>query len=383
MMLNLFTFISMQLNLLARLSFGRGKNNFIKYPYEILLGISMKKTTYLMLLGLLVSVVLVLYYVYFSGSVFLNLESDLFYTVFILSSSIIIAFVVYKIVAIVIRSAILRSKGTEGDVLMVVGLWRIVVASLTILVVLSVYFQLGVIGAVIGAFGGMFLGWSLQQPVSGFAAWLIVTVKRPFRIGDRVQLPSHNLVGDIVDVGLMYTVLNQVGGSVGSEEPVGRRILIPNAMLFGNLIINYTPPIEEEKPSRVSGKERKATYILDEVVVRLTYDSNWEAAEDILLNAAREVTSDIIKETGQDAYIRSDMYDYGVWLRLRYLTSAVERPRTRYEIEKRIFKEFQKNGKVDFAIPYVYSAKKGIPQVSSSRYPNLENEKNEQGRSKN
>lgn len=343
----------------------------------------MKKTTYLMLLGLLVSVVLILYYVYFSGSVFLSLESDLFHTVFILASSLIIAFVAYKIVAIVIRSAILRSKGTEGDVLMVVGLWRIVVASLTVLVVLSVYFQLGVIGTVIGAFGGMFLGWSLQQPVSGFAAWLIVTVKRPFRIGDRVQLPSHNLVGDIVDVGLMYTVLNQVGGSVGSEEPVGRNILIPNAMLFGNLIINYTPPIEEEKPSSVSGKERKVTYILDEVVVRLTYDSNWEAAEDILLDAAREVTSDIIKETGQDAYIRSDMYDYGVWLRLRYLTSAVERPRTRYEIEKRIFKEFQENGKVDFAIPYVYSAKKGIPQVSSSRYPNPENEKNEHGRSKN
>jgi len=358
-------------------------DNFIKYPYEILLGISMRKTFYLVVLVLLVSVVLVLYYVYFAGPIFLSLENEPFRTVFILSSSIIVAFVVYKIVASVIKSAILRSQGTEGDVLMVVGLWRIVVVFLTILVILSVYFQLGAIGAVIGAFGGMFLGWSLQQPVSGFAAWLIVTVKRPFRVGDRVQLPSHNLVGDIVDVGLMYTVLNQVGGSVGSEEPVGRHILIPNAMLFGNLVINYTPPIGEEKPSRVLGKKRKATYILDEVVVRLTYDSNWEAAENILLNAARDVTSDIIKETGHDPYIRSDMYDYGVWLRLRYLTSAVERPRIRYGIEKRVFKEFQKNEKVDFAIPYVYSAKKGAQKASSSCYPNLQNENNKQGRSKN
>jgi small-conductance mechanosensitive channel len=261
--------------------------------------------------------------------------------------------------------AILRSKGTEGDVLMVVGLWRIVVVFLTVLVILSVYFQLGAIGSIIGAFGGMFLGWSLQSPVSGFAAWLIVTVKRPFRVGDRIQLPSHNLVGDIVDVGLMYTVLNQVGGSVGSEEPVGRHILIPNAMLFGNLVINYTPPLGEEKVSRAIGKKRKATYILDEVVIRLTYDSNWEEAENILLNAAKEVTSNIIEETRNEPYIRSDMYDYGVWLRLRYLTSALERPKIRYEIEKRIFKEFQENGKVDFAIPYVYSAKKGIQKASS------------------
>jgi len=38
---------------------------------------------------------------------------------------------------------------------------------------------------------------------------------------------------------------------------------------------------------------------------------------------------------------------------------ALDRPRIKYEIEKRIFEAFQKNEKVDFAIPYVYSAKRG------------------------
>jgi small-conductance mechanosensitive channel len=272
-----------------------------------------------------------------------------------------LTFAFYKTSAFMIRRIILNAKCTEGDVKMIVGLWRVTVSFLAILLILGSFFQLGWITTVIGAFGGMFLGWALQQPVSGFAAWLMVTVKRPFRVGDRVQLPSFGLVGDVTDVGAMYTVLNQVGGAVGSEEAVGRNILIPNAMLFGNLVINYTPKAENngnlEEPAMK--KARESAYILDEVVARITFDSDWDAAENILLEAAREATAEIIKDTGENPYIRSDMYDYGVYMRLRYMTLATDRPRIKYEIEKKIFKEFSRNDKVDFAIPYVYSAMKG------------------------
>jgi small-conductance mechanosensitive channel len=271
-------------------------------------------------------------------------------------------FLFYKLTSILIRRVILRAKGTEGDVKMIVGMWRFAVSFLAALAILGSYFQLGVITAVIGAFGGMFLGWALQQPVSGFAAWLMVTVKRPFRVGDRVQLPSFGLVGDITDVGAMYTVLNQVGGAVGSEEAVGRNILIPNAMLFSNLVINYTPRKENngflgDEP--ILRKARESAYILDEVVVRITFDSDWDVAEEILLGAARDVTKEIIAETGEEPYIRSDMYDYGVYMRLRYMTLATDRPRIKYEIEKRTFKQFSSDDRVDFAIPYVYSSRMG------------------------
>lgn len=272
-----------------------------------------------------------------------------------------IIYLFYKLSSRLIKSAILRMGGTEGDVKMILGLWRFAIIFLTLLGILSSFFQMGAISTIIGAFGGMFLGWALQQPVSGFAAWLMITVKRPFRVGDRVQLPSYGLVGDVIDTGPMYTILNQVGGAVGSEEPVGRHILIPNNMLFSNLVINYTPKKngeEEIEESPTLRKARSSAYILDEVVVRMTYDSDWEEAEKILLNAAREVTRDIIKATGQEPYIRSDFYDYGVYMRLRYMTLATDRPRIKYEIGKRIFKEFRKNKKVDFAIPFVYSAKK-------------------------
>lgn len=319
----------------------------------------MNKKIYFVMLGLLALIVLVAYFVSPSGSIITSLENEPLRTVFLLIGSFIVAAIVYDLVDHIIKAAILRVHGTEGEAKMIVGLWRFIVIFLTLIIILSFYFQLGVLGAVIGAFGGMFLGWSLQQPVSGFAAWVLITLKRPFRVGDRVQLPSYGLVGDVMDVGPMYTVLNQVGGAVGSEEAVGRHVLIPNAMLFTSLVINYTPKWEKMPPP-VPLQQGGSAYILDEVVVRITFDSDWDEAERILLSAAGEVTVGIIKETGQEPYIRSDMSEYyGVVMRLRYMTLATDRPRIAHEITKRIFKEIKVNDKVDLAIPYIYSYKKG------------------------
>ncbi len=284
-----------------------------------------------------------------------------------------VAFVFYELSSKVIRTAILKAKGREEDVKMLINLWRAFIAFLTPLFIVAVFFpQFWVIPTFLGAFGGLFLGWALQPVMSGLAAWLLITLRRPFRLGDRIQLPTLNLKGDVLDVGPMYTVLNQVGGSVESEEAVGRNILIPNNMLFGHPAVNFTPRSEKNALKKKRWEKRllkqtaeKPIYTLDEVAVRITYDTDWEVAESILLDVARNVTADIIKATRKEPYIRSDMYDYGVYLRLRYMTLATDRPRIKYEIEKKVFKDFSNNDKVDFAIPFIYSAKKGAQEMSN------------------
>jgi small-conductance mechanosensitive channel len=207
--------------------------------------------------------------------------------------------------------------------------------------------QIRAIGTAFAMFGGMLLGWSLQAPVSGFAAWLLISLKRPFRPGDRVQFPNLGLTGDVKDIGPMYTVLDQVGGSVGSEEAVGRYILVPNAMLFSQVVINYT--VLQEAP-----------YMLDEVVVRITYDSDWDAAERILMDAAREETGDIIQATGQQPYIRSDFWEYGILMRLRFHTRVKDRAEIAYRISRSVFREVQRAPRVDLAIPFIYSNRAGM-----------------------
>ena len=216
--------------------------------------------------------------------------------------------------------------------------------------------QLGRFGELFSMFGGMLLGWSLQAPVSGFAAWILISIKRPFRPGDRIQLPNLGLTGDVIDVGAMYVVLDQVGGTVGSEDAVGRHILVPNAMLFTQVVINFTVI-------------QKAAYMLDEIVVRVTYDSDMNQAERIMLDAARTVTKDIIKATGVEPYIRSDMYDYGLYLRLRFQTAVQDRPKIAYEINKLILEEVQKTPRVDLAIPFIYSYRAGLDQKEAEAPP--------------
>lgn len=253
----------------------------------------------------------------------------------------------YEAIALAIQFLVRYRDGSPGEVIMLTDFTRVVMVIGVIFALVYATNELSKVGALFGALAGMLLGFALQAPISGMAAWALVAVKRPFRIGDRVLFPALNLLGDVLDVGFMYTRLNQVGGSIGSEEAIGRSILIPNAMLFSQVAINYTP-------------KQLAPYFLDEVVIRLTFDSDWDIAEKILNDAARKVTGDIIRQTGKEPYIRSDIYDYGVYMRLRYMTPAWERPRIAHEILKEIFREFQRNPRVDFAIPYVYSYRKSM-----------------------
>ena len=262
-------------------------------------------------------------------------------------SMVFIILAAYEIMALLVTASVHLRKGAKSEVTMLSNFLRVVAGVAILIALMSSLGVLGRIGAVVGAFAGMLLGWSLQAPVSGMAAWALICVKRPFRLGDRVMLPNWGLTGDVEQIGLMYTVLNQVGGTVGSEERAGRYVLIPNAILFSTVVINFTP-------------QQNAAYILDEVVTRVTFDSDWDTAENIMLEAAVEVTGDIIAATGTEPYIRSDMSDYyGVIMRLRYITAATDRPRIAHEIVKRIFRGFQLKEGVDFAMPYIYSAKKG------------------------
>ena len=235
-----------------------------------------------------------------------------------------------------------RRNRPLAEAAMVGRLYRLGAFIAIILVVVYGFGAIGSVGSFFALFGGMLLGWSLQAPVSGFAAWMLVSLKRPFRPGDRIQFPNLGMVGDVKEIGAMYTVLDQVGGTIGSEEAVGRFILVPNALLFSQVVINYT--VLQDSP-----------YMLDEVVIRITYDSDWNKAESILLHAAVDITGEIIAATGVKPYIRSENYDYGVYMRLRYQTRVRNRAEIAYKINKRTFEDIQRSPTVDMAIPYVYS----------------------------
>ena len=206
-------------------------------------------------------------------------------------------------------------------------------------------------------FLGMIVGWSLQQPVTGIAAWLMLILKRPFRIGQRVIIAG--IKGDVVDITLTHVILDQVGGTIVGEERSGRSILIPNAILFTQTITNYTFEVE---------------YILSEVPVRITFESDWEEAEKILVGASKQVTAGTIEITGEEPYIRAELFDAGVLMRLRYRTTPEDYAKDVNDIVKIIYKEFSENDKVEFCYPHseVLYSMKNPPPVEISGKPSID-----------
>ena len=247
----------------------------------------------------------------------------------------------------------LKTENADNFMLTWTFVWVVIIV---IFGVISLSGSIQALGISAG-FLGMVVGWSLQAPVTGVAAWLMLILKRPFRIGQRVIIAG--IKGDVVDITLTHVILNQVGGTVAGEERSGRGILIPNAILFSQTITNYTFEVE---------------YILSEVPVRITFQSDWDTAEKILVDAAKQVTEDTIKETTEEPYIRAELFDAGVLMRLRYKTTPEDYAKNVNDIVKIIHKAFSENNKVEFCYPHseVLYSLKNPPPVATSGEPSTD-----------
>ena len=249
--------------------------------------------------------------------------------------TLLVLFVVYKLITRGLRLYLRKAAYREENVQNFLWMWRYLwLGAGFVLVVISLSGSLTSLG-ISAAFLGMILGWSLQAPVTGIAAWLMIVVKRPFKIGDRVIISG--ITGDVRDITLTHVVLNQVGGTVAGEEKSGRGVLIPNATLFQQIIYNYA---------------MESAYVLDEVPVLITYDSDVDLAEEILVRCAREVTQQIMEATDSEPFIRRELAESGIRLRLRYQAAAMDRQRLTSQIIQGILRAFNREPRVEFCYPH-------------------------------
>ncbi len=210
----------------------------------------------------------------------------------------------------------------------------VLILLLVIFAILSYAGSLSGIGVVAGLLSAA-LGWALQRPISGGAAWLMMVIKRPFEIGDRVII--GNVKGDIADITLTHVHIKEIGGTIASEETSGRMILIPNAKLFEQDIINYT---------------QRDEFILDQVSFAITFGSDIEEAQKIAINSAKELVKNYTKKIKEEPYARTYFQPSGVNILVRYQASASERNKISSEITQRIFKKIKISKNVHFAYPH-------------------------------
>jgi len=182
------------------------------------------------------------------------------------------------------------------------------------------------------------LGWALQRPITGIAAWIMVVVAKPFEIGDRIIIGGVR--GDVSNITLTHIYMKEFGGTIGGEEISGRVIMVPNSVLFEKDLINYT--IQDE-------------YILDEVSFAITFNSNIDLAKDVCVKAVKGVLKKIKDPSYQrfpKPYMRFNFQSSGIDVRIRYYVSADRRQEYSSKITEAIFKTIQAEKSVDYAYPH-------------------------------
>ncbi|KPK61745.1 MAG: hypothetical protein AMK73_07865 [Planctomycetes bacterium SM23_32] len=220
--------------------------------------------------------------------------------------------------------------------------WKVAIAVVVLVAAGGSFRLLGLSVALLGTM----LGWSLQVPIRGLAAWFMVVLKRPFRIGDRIAVAG--VVGDVTDIQLNHIILNQVGGTVEGEERSGRGILVPTAMLFGENIVNYHYFGQQEAALEAAGP----ALMLDEVLVRVTFGCDYALAKRLCVEAAAQAVAELVGGADQTPFTRSEFTAWGILIRVRYHTPPVRRQEVSSRVTELIWEAFRRHpGRVRFCLP--------------------------------
>ena len=251
---------------------------------------------------------------------------------------VVVLFVAFRIGLGFMRRAMLKRAKTKKQISNVHIVSNVInVIFLVVLVIFAVMTYAGSwvgLGLGVGLFSAA-LGWALQRPVTGVAAWIMIVIKRPFDIGDRIIV--GNVRGDVSDITLTHIYLREIGGIVPSEENSGRIILVPNSILFEQNIINYT--LRDE-------------YILDEVIVLITYESDIDRVKDIILREAKKDVQEFAEATKTEPYLRTYFQPSGINIHVRYHVPSRRIQEISSAVTYDIFKAIQKDPKVKIAYPH-------------------------------
>jgi len=192
------------------------------------------------------------------------------------------------------------------------------------------------------------LAIALQDLVINLAGWAFVIWRRPFVVGDRIEIGAH--AGDVIDVRLFQFSLLEIGKRIQAEQSTGRIIHVPNGQVFKDALVNYSQGLP---------------FIWNEIPVMVTFESDWEKAkrllETILAQHAPDV-QDAIKRYQQRAdkrfvisyrnvtpTIYTAVVSSGVLLTLRYMVDPRKRRSSEQAIWEDVLRAFGQHWDIDFA----------------------------------
>jgi len=214
------------------------------------------------------------------------------------------------------------------------------------------------------------LAIALQEMISSFFAWFVIQSPRGYRVRDWVRIGEQ--YGEVLDIGLMVTTLGQVSaidprGEAGGGWTGGLTV-IANSAIFKQPIVNFT---------------RGYPFIWCSLTYTITYESDWQQAEILLLEAVDDkeisataqqaqkqiesMTSDFaIRVRSTEPVVRTRAAGSGIELTLRFLAHPRRRRLLMDKVNRQILEAVNQADTVDFAyhtirsIPTPPETEKGV-----------------------
>jgi small-conductance mechanosensitive channel len=194
------------------------------------------------------------------------------------------------------------------------------------------------------------LAIALQDIVKSFAGWAFIFWRRPFSLGDRIQVGQYS--GDVIDIRIFKFTMLEIGNWVDADQSTGRLIHLPNSLVLTDAIANYGQGFQ---------------FIWNEIPVLLTFESNWKKGKKILEKIATRHSAHLSGQAEKKIKAASKKYmifyeqltpvvytsvqDCGVLLTIRFLIEPRRRRTSEQSIWEDILNAFAKCEDIDFAYP--------------------------------
>lgn len=189
---------------------------------------------------------------------------------------------------------------------------------------------------------------SLQDFFKNFVGGIVLFFSGIYKVDDRVQIGES--YGDIIDIGMFYTIILEIQEWVAGDQPTGRICVLPNSRVLNNAVHNYT---------------KDHDFVWDEIFIPLKYGSDWQKAKKVILKIVNKETKDItataekqMKRLGKKYFLQEKAAEPDIYIKLtdnwisfyiRYVTNAKARRPMHNILMHKLLTELSKTKKVHIA----------------------------------
>lgn len=170
----------------------------------------------------------------------------------------------------IVEKVIDTRNETEGVRYNLLRITRLLTVIFVLIIAISFLFQNLYAAAVSFGLISLVLGFALQAPITSFIAWLYIVFRRPYQVGNRIQIEGFK--GDVIEINYLDTIILECsGGYLQNDRSSGRVIHFPNSIILKSEVINYSGPF--------------VPFIWNETPLQIAYTSDLQFVEECLIAA--------------------------------------------------------------------------------------------------